>query len=201
MKDQGCDDTCPRAMEAAQPSRALPYDLETISSQFHQNHFRDMRTLLGRDPLVIQLQAAIAFGVFDEGLMDRADDDVFGRFCRQLGTAASRPRGWLCRARGSAPRTVSLVRSSMVVSPLGARSTADYFSELLTDVNMVLRFVPSPFTATMMAIEMPAAINPYSMAVAPEVSERNSIIIRFNFASLRLTAVNLADRIQIPVMI
>ena len=189
-------------MEAAQPSRALPYDLETISSQFHQNHFRDMRTLLGRDPLVIQLQAAIAFGVFDEGLMDRADDDVFVILPPfQLGTAASRRRGWLCRARGSAPRTVSLVRSPMVVSPRGARSTADYFSELLTDVNMVLRFVPSPFTATMMAIEMPAAINPYSMAVAPEVSERNSIIIRFNFASLRLTAVNLADRIQIPVMI
>ena len=101
-----------------------------------------------------------------------------------------------CRARGSAPRTVSLVRSGRTRA-----AERNYFRELLTDVNMVLRFVPSPFTATMMAIEMPAAISPYSMAVAPEVSERNSIIIRFNFASLRLTAVNLADRIRIPVMI
>jgi hypothetical protein len=34
-----------------------------------------------------------------------------------------------------------------------------YFNELLIDVNLVLSFVPSPFTAAMMASEMPAAIN------------------------------------------
>lgn len=92
-----------------------------------------------------------------------------------------------CRARGSAPRTVSLVRSRRTRA-----AERNYFRELLTCVNMLLRFVPSPFTATMMAIEMPAAISPYSIAVAPEVSDRNFITMRFNFASLRLIAVNLA---------
>jgi hypothetical protein len=48
-----------------------------------------------------------------------------------------------------------------------------YFSELLIDVNWVLRFVPRPFTAAMIASEMPAAIRPYSIAVAPDSSDRN----------------------------
>ena len=34
---------------------------------------------------------------------------------------------------------------------------------------MVLSLVPTPFTAVIMAIAMPAAIKPYSMAVAPEL--------------------------------
>jgi hypothetical protein len=45
---------------------------------------------------------------------------------------------------------------------------AAYFRELLIEVNMLLRFVPRPFTVAMIAIEIPAAISPYSMAVAPE---------------------------------
>ena len=59
----------------------------------------------------------------------------------------------------------------------------DYLSELLTDVNTLLRLDPSPFTATMIAMEIPAAIRPYSIAVAPFWSNRNSIIFCFNFAS------------------
>ena len=43
-----------------------------------------------------------------------------------------------------------------------------YFSELLIDVNMLLRFEPSPLTTAMIASAMPAAIRPYSMAVAPD---------------------------------
>ena len=42
------------------------------------------------------------------------------------------------------------------------------------EVNLVLSFVPSPFTTAMMASEMPAAIRPYSMAVAPDSSARNA---------------------------
>jgi hypothetical protein len=53
----------------------------------------------------------------------------------------------------------------------------DYFSELL----MVLKFVdswpPRPFTAVMIAIAMPAAIRPYSMAVAPDSSLKNDLMI------------------------
>jgi hypothetical protein len=33
------------------------------------------------------------------------------------------------------------------------------------DEKVVLSFVPRPFTTEMMAMEIPAAINPYSMAV------------------------------------
>jgi hypothetical protein len=43
-----------------------------------------------------------------------------------------------------------------------------YFNELLIDVNLVLSFVPSPFTATILANAMPVAINADSMAVAPD---------------------------------
>jgi hypothetical protein len=45
-----------------------------------------------------------------------------------------------------------------------------YFSELLIETNFALSFVPRPLTATMIAIEIPAAIRPYSMAVAPDSS-------------------------------
>src|SRR6185312_9972532 len=40
--------------------------------------------------------------------------------------------------------------------------------------NVVLSWVPRPFTTAMMATEMPAAIRPYSIAVAPLSSRRNS---------------------------
>jgi hypothetical protein len=47
-----------------------------------------------------------------------------------------------------------------------------YFSELLIETNFAFSFVPRPLTATMIAIEIPAAIRPYSMAVAPDSSFR-----------------------------
>jgi hypothetical protein len=53
------------------------------------------------------------------------------------------------------------------------RSRRAYFSELLIEVNLALRLVPRPFTAARMTIEIPAAISPYSMAVAPESSRKN----------------------------
>ena len=44
----------------------------------------------------------------------------------------------------------------------------DYFSDELIPLKVPLRVVPKPFTATMIAIEIPAAIRPYSIAVAPD---------------------------------
>ena len=41
-------------------------------------------------------------------------------------------------------------------------------SAVCTDVNVVLRADPRLATTVIMAIEMPAAISPYSMAVAPD---------------------------------
>ena len=43
-----------------------------------------------------------------------------------------------------------------------------YFSEELIDVNLSLRLVPRPFTTAIIASAMPAAISPYSIAVAPD---------------------------------
>jgi len=46
----------------------------------------------------------------------------------------------------------------------------DYFSEELIALKLVLNAVPTPFTAVMIAIAIPAAINAYSMAVAADSS-------------------------------
>jgi len=51
-----------------------------------------------------------------------------------------------------------------------------YFIDELMELNLLLIVVPSVFTAAMMASAMPAAINPYSIAVAPDVSDRNARI-------------------------
>jgi hypothetical protein len=51
---------------------------------------------------------------------------------------------------------------------------AAYFSEVLIAVNFVLSAVPTPLTEVMIATAIPAAIRPYSMAVAPVSSARNA---------------------------
>ena len=54
--------------------------------------------------------------------------------------------------------------------PQNAPEMGGYFSELLMVSKFELSLVPRPFTAVMIAIAMPAAIRPYSMAVAPDSS-------------------------------
>jgi hypothetical protein len=44
----------------------------------------------------------------------------------------------------------------------------DHFKAVETLLKVVFRLVPSVCTATMIATETPAAIRPYSMAVAPD---------------------------------
>ena len=44
----------------------------------------------------------------------------------------------------------------------------NYLSEVLIDVNLSLSEVPRPFTTAMIASAIPAAISPYSIAVAPD---------------------------------
>jgi hypothetical protein len=48
-----------------------------------------------------------------------------------------------------------------------------YFNEVLIELNMVFRLLPSPLTTAMIASAIPAAISPYSMAVAPDSSFQN----------------------------
>jgi len=60
-------------------------------------------------------------------------------------------------------------------------SARDYLSWVEMLVNVVVRLVPRVLTAAMIATEMPAAIRPYSMAVAPLSSFRKrriSVFIR-----------------------
>ena len=55
-----------------------------------------------------------------------------------------------------------------------APNEAAYFNCVDTEENVELSFVPRPFTTAMMATAMPAAIRPYSMAVAADSSFRNT---------------------------
>ncbi len=71
------------------------------------------------------------------------------------------------------------------VATLPEKETETYFSELLTEVNLSFRFDPRPLTAAMMASAIPAAISPYSIAVAPDSSDKKLNKVRFNTASFR----------------
>ena len=51
--------------------------------------------------------------------------------------------------------------------------TARYLSAVCTEVKVVFNFEPSPATTVMIATEMPAAIKPYSISVAPRSSFPN----------------------------
>jgi len=50
-----------------------------------------------------------------------------------------------------------------------------YLNCVEIELNVVLSFVPRPFTTAIMAIEIPAAIRPYSMAVAPLSSREKAL--------------------------
>jgi hypothetical protein len=64
-----------------------------------------------------------------------------------------------------------------------------YFSDALMSLNFVFRVLPRPLTATIIAIEMPAAISPYSIAVAPDSSDRNFEKMLFNLRLLTLCTI------------
>jgi hypothetical protein len=63
------------------------------------------------------------------------------------------------------------------------RETETYLSELLIEVYCVFRFVPRPLTTAIIASAIPAAIRPYSIAVAPDSSDRNLSKFCFKVAS------------------
>ena len=70
------------------------------------------------------------------------------------------------------------------------KETETYFNELLILLNWVLRFVPRPLTTAIIASAIPAAIRPYSMAVAPDSLEKKLNKVRFNTASIRFSGWN-----------
>jgi hypothetical protein len=68
-------------------ARALLYNLKAIGCQVRKDRLGDARTLLGRNPIVIQVRVAIALRVFDERCMDGVRDQCFysvGQCCLPL---------------------------------------------------------------------------------------------------------------------
>jgi hypothetical protein len=65
---------------------------------------------------------------------------------------------------------------------------AAYFNCDEIEEKVVLSFVPRPFTTAMMAMEIPTAIRPYSMAVAPDSSAKNwrNFVRRVGYSSKAL---------------
>jgi hypothetical protein len=55
-------------------------------------------------------------------------------------------------------------------APTASKPLAVYFSDEFTELKTPFSVVPRPFTAAMIANEMPAAIKPYSIAVAADSS-------------------------------
>ena len=62
----------------------------------------------------------------------------------------------------------------------------NYFKELLIEVNLSFNVVPRLFTTVMIANAIPAAIRPYSIAVAPDSSDQNFKTMRFKLASISI---------------
>jgi hypothetical protein len=75
------------------------------------------------------------------------------------------------RARRFAPAGFS-AKIALYFNLRAREELATYFSAVLTVPKVVVRFVPIPLTTVIMTTEMPAAIRPYSIAVAPDVSRR-----------------------------
>ena len=82
----------------------------------------------------------------------RGDKSTTARRWRQI-------KAPLDHSGGARPRSLGLPPE---------KGTRYYFNEVLTESNLPLRLVPNPFTTAMIAIEIPAAIKPYSIAVAPD---------------------------------
>src|SRR5258708_11301169 len=77
-----------------------------------------------------------------------------------------------CRNARAELRARRALVPSKLMSIVSLRLMQRYFSDELTEVNTVFRLVPSPLTAAMIARAMPAAMRPYSMAVAARSSRR-----------------------------
>jgi hypothetical protein len=78
--------------------------------------------------------------------------------------------------------------------PLLEKETGrNHFNELLIELNLSLRVLPRPFTTAMIARAIPAAIRPYSIAVAPDWSDRKFNKVRFKPASSGVPYVELLN--------
>ena len=83
----------------------------------------------------------------------------------------------LCPCWGSLIRSAPLPirHRQCTCRALTRESKVGYLSAVWTVPKVVFRLVPRPFTTEMIATEIPAAMSPYSMAVAPDSSLTNRI--------------------------
>jgi hypothetical protein len=69
-----------------------------------------------------------------------------------------------------------------------ALTAAGYFSADDTDEKVVLSLLPTPLRTVIIATAMPAAMRPYSMAVAADSSFKNLMIRRVCDALIKLVS-------------
>ena len=90
-----------------------------------------------------------------------------------------------------------------------APTEAVYFSAVEIEPNVPFKLVPTPLTTEIIATEMPAAISPYSMAVAPDSSLRKALsfrrivvqpCVRDAPAPLCQTALNVSDTTSVRIL-
>src|SRR3974377_800012 len=74
------------------------------------------------------------------------------------------------------PQTTEEKKAPDRPRPLLLDRNVAYLREVLIELNLVFRLLPRPLTTAIMASEMPAAMRPYSMAVAPEPSFTKSAV-------------------------
>ena len=75
---------------------------------------------------------------------------------------------------GTTPAAVCQLRGGATQSVLPTQKPRPpHFNEVEIVLKLVESFVPTPLTAVMIAMAIPAAIRPYSIAVAPVSSARN----------------------------
>jgi hypothetical protein len=97
----------------------------------------------------------------------------------------TKERRMFLSARALPPRDSVLSHALSIASLCHAGATRDlntYLSEPETVVNVVDKLVPTAVTAPMMTTAMSAAINPYSIAVAPS-SWRQKFLMRLSMVS------------------
>src|SRR5207249_1202786 len=72
------------AEKLADQRLSLLRNLKSVGVQVQKYRFGDMRALLWRDPIIVQIRTAIALGVFDKSRMNGVRNQFFYRVSRHI---------------------------------------------------------------------------------------------------------------------
>ena len=120
------------------------------------------------------------------------------RACRSLKQKAARRRLLNSNLMIVDQRRLS-IKACLNLRRRDAPQQDGYFNEELIELNMVFRLLPSPLTTAMIASAIPAAISPYSIAVAPDSSDMNSKRLYFKLAPLRLCVCENSNHVNLRI--